>query len=450
MRNRARLVCAAAWAVGVALFAGTGMTTRAAGVRLIGVAELPDMALGAYHNSLMRASVDQVVDDHGVRFGAMGSDIFHDPGDSYNEFWMVTDRGPNGNPGKRTFVVPKFDPVILHVRVQSGIAILSALPILDAAGIPVSGLPNLPTFDETPWDFDGTSVIDLNPNGLDTEGIVRLRDGSFWLIDEYSPSLVHVGSDGKIIDRFVPRDTQLATTVANSPNNRVRKELPAILNFRRQNRGFEGIAISPDEKTLFLAVQSPLEYPTRALGRASRNVRILRFDVASERVTGEFAYQMDEVCAFSGQPVGCTIAPDEMKVSGLSAVNGTSILVDERTDPIAKVYRVDLTAATNILGSSWDTVADAPTATTSALETLPGSGSGVTFLPKTLVADLSSFGLPTKIEGISLVREDILAVSNDNDFGMIDTATFNASGRMTSDTLVKSKIWFFQLSDPQR
>jgi hypothetical protein len=406
------------------------------------VAELPDMPLGAFHNSLFRFAIDQVVEDHGVRFGSLGSDIF--PGESFNEFWTITDRGPNGLPGKRTFVVPSFDPVILHVRLQNDrIAILNALPILDASGRPVTGLSNIETFDEAPWDFDGANLLAVNANGLDTEGIVRTRDGHFWVVDEYSPSLVHLAPDGHIIDRFVPEGSLLSTTLATTPNYRVKKYLPRILNFRRQNRGFEGIAITPDETTLFVAMQSPLDYPTTTLGRASRSVRILRFDIGSERVTGEFVYFFDEVCAFSGQPAGCALAPGDMKISGMYGVGPSSFLVDERTDPVAKVYRVDVSSATNILGSMWDTVATSPSASTTALESLANPASqAVTLLPKALVADLSTLGLPTKIEGIAQVGPGVLAVANDNDFGMVDNATFDARGRLSNDTGVRSKIFY--------
>ena len=364
----------------------------------------------------------------------------------------MTDRGPNGNPGKRTFVAPKFTPEILHVRANSdSLTILSALPILDASGLPVTGLPNVETFDETPFDFNGTNIIGLNPNGLDTEGIVRTRDQSFWLVDEYSPSLVHVNRDGRILDRFVPVDSRLASVQATSPNYRVKKYLPKILNFRRQNRGFEGISITPDEKTLFVSMQSPLEYPTRALGRASRFIRILRFDIGSERVTGEFVYQFDEVCGFLGQQPGCTVAPDEMKISSLTAINATAFLVDERTDTAAKVYRVEISNATNILGSFWDTVVAEPGAATTALETLSNPASqGIALLPKTLLVDLSTFGLPNKIEGIALVRPEVLVVANDNDFGLVDNATFDANRRLSNDTLVRSKLFYLELVDPQR
>jgi hypothetical protein len=453
MMNRAGIVCVAVCAAGMALFTGTGVEIRAAGERVIQVAELPDMPLGAFHNSLFRSAFDHIVDDHGVRFGSLGSDIFHDPGDSPNEFWAVTDRGPNGNPGLRTFVAPKFNPVILHVRVHdTRIAILSALPILDPSSAPATGLSNIPGFDEVPYNFNGTSVIPGNPNGLDTEGLVRTSNGDFWLVDEYSPSLIHLNSDGRIIDRFVPVDSPLATVLANTPNYPVKKYLPKILNTRRQNRGFEGIAITPDERTLFIAMQSPLDYPTTTLGRGSRSVRILRFDIGSERVTGEFVYFFEEVCAFLGQPATCGVAPGEMKISGLVALSSTVFLVDERTDTAAKVYRVDVSSATNILDHSvWDAVAASPTATTTALESLANPASqGITVLPKTLVVDLSPFGLPNKIEGIALAAPNILVVANDNDFGLVDNATFNASGRLSNDTLVRSRLYYIELPSPVR
>jgi hypothetical protein len=443
--NRVRFAYVAACA-GLALLAGTGVTVRSAAPRVIIDAVLPDMALGSFHSLLFPFASDQIVDDHGVRFGSLGSDIF--PGESYNEFWTVTDRGPNGNPGRRTFVAPKFNPVILYVRVHDSVVrIIKALPITDAGGLPVTGLSNIPTFDETPWDFNGANQIAVNPNGVDTEGIVRTRDDHFWLVDEYSPSLLHLGPDGRIIDRFVPVDSQLATALANTPNYRVKKLLPAILNRRRHNRGFEGVAITPDETTLFLAMQSPLDYPTNALGRASRHVRILRFNIADERVTGEFVYHFDEVCTFLRQATGCAVAPGEMKISALVAESATTLLVLERTDTAAKIYRTDLSGATDILGTAWDNMAASPNASTPALESLASLATqGITALPKSLVVDLSTLpNMPNKIEGIAKVRGHILAVANDNDFGLVDNATFTAAGKLSNDTGVKSKILYVQL-----
>ena len=424
------------------------VTTRAAGPQVMFTAELADQPLGTFYNRLV-SPIDQITDDRGIRLGSLSSDLFHDPSESFNEFWTVTDRGPNGNPSLRTFVVPQFTPLIMHVRVQgTGISVLQAFPILDNANRPVTGLSNVSGFDETPFNYNGTAQLAFNPNGLDLEGIVRMADGSFWLVDEYSPSLVHLTSTGRVAERFVPEDSELASTLATSPNYRVRKNLPKILNTRRQNRGFEGLAVSPDQRSLFIAMQSPLEYPTRALGRASRMVRIFRFDVGLERVTAEYAYEFDEVCAFLGQRTGCGVAPGEMKISALFAITSTSLLVQERTDTATKVYRVELAHATNILGSQWDTQAASPVASTTALETLTNPASqGVTLLPKTLLVDVTALpGMPGKIEGIAMPRNNVLVVGNDNDFGLVDNATFNASGQLTNDTQVKSKLIFIDLA----
>lgn len=449
--NRFGVVGAAA-CIGAAVVTGANVDIAAQQIaRVIMVAELPDVPLATFHNSLFPDPAERIDDDHGVRMGSLGSDLFWDPTESFNEFWAVTDRGPNGNPGRRTFLAPAFNPVIMHVRVQDGrVNVLGALPIRTASGAPVSGVSNIAGFDEAPFNFDGSNAIGLNPNGLDTEGLVRTRDGHFWLVDEYSPSLVHVGPNGRVIDRFVPVDSPLGATPATTPNYRVKKFLPSILNFRRQNRGFEGLALAPDDRTLFIAMQSPLDYPTTAIGRASRSVRILRFDIDQERVTGEFVYFFDEVCAFLAQPAGCAVVPGEMKISGLIGLSATTLLVEERTDTVAKIYRVDLASATNILGTAWDTAAAAPGASTPSLEGLANpSSQGVTPMPKSLVVDLSTLpGIPNKIEGIALVRPNVLVIANDNDFGLVDNATFDAGRRLSNDTLVKSRLIYIQLSSP--
>jgi len=124
--------------------------------------------------------------------------------------------------------------------------------------------------------------------------------------------------------------------------------------------------------------------------------------------------------------------PDEMKISGLIALDPWRLLVLERTDNVAKVYRVDLRQATNILGGVWDDPATAP-----SLEALTDPATaGVSVLPKSLVVDLSELpGVPTKIEGMALVNGEALAITNDNDY---DIGTF--VGGQNQGAGVKSKI----------
>ena len=137
-------------------------------------------------------------------------------------------------------------------------------------------------------------------------------------------------------------------------------------------------------------------------------------------------------------------------LSGLAALTATSFLVIERTDTAAKVYRADVSSATNILGSAWDVNAASPTASTPALESLANPATqGVAVVSKSLVADLSTLpNIPNKIEGIALARGDVLVIANDNDFGLVDTATFDASGRLSNDTRVKSQLIYIQLENP--
>jgi hypothetical protein len=123
--------------------------------------------------------------------------------------------------------------------------------------------------------------------------------------------------------------------------------------------------------------------------------------------------------------------------------------VQERTDTHTKVYRVDTAGATNILGTVWDTREAAPTASTTALETLTGttaSAAGVTVLAKTLTVDITALpGVPGKIEGIAMASPTVMVVGNDNDFGLVDNATFTSSGALANDTGVKSKLLFIEL-----
>ena len=128
--------------------------------------------------------------DHGIALGGVGSDLF--PADGPDEYWMVTDRGPNGQvklkgPNRRTFPVPQFDPLILRVRAQAGapLTILQVIPVTTIDGSPVGGLPNDATRDEPPYDWTGNTELPTNPSGLDTEGLVRTPNGEFWLAELY-------------------------------------------------------------------------------------------------------------------------------------------------------------------------------------------------------------------------------------------------------------------------
>jgi hypothetical protein len=294
-------------------------------------------------------------------------------------------------------------------------------------------MSNLDQVDETPYDYKAETTFPFNVNGLDSEGLVRLKSGEFWLAEEYSPSILKVDASGKVVTRIVPEGLKLPG--ADYP---IVEGLPAIYGKRKINRGFEGLALSPDEKTLFVALQSPLLNPDTATGNASRMTRILAFDIATEKPTAEYVYRLEPVGEFD---TTAARPATEMKLSGLIALSADSLVILERTDWVAKLYRVDLTAATNILGSKWNDPATAPTLEANN----DPAGAGLTVLPKTLVIALNELaGMPDKIEGIALVNPTTLVVANDNDF---DISTFDEAGN-TQGPGAKSRMLFITLTSP--
>ncbi|WP_425840370.1 esterase-like activity of phytase family protein [Streptomyces fractus] len=413
--------------------AGHGEASGRGAAEVTGSATLGDIPLGGFSNALLPGTVDN---DRGVNLGGIGSDLY--PAGRKGEFWTVTDRGPNGQikvdgTKRRTFPVPGFDPAIVRIRVTGDqVKVLDAIPLTTKSGKPVTGLSNQEARDEKPYSYDAKSPLSYNPNGLDTEGIVRAADGSFWLVDEYGPSLVHVSADGRVLARHVPKGLNLQG--ADYP---VVESLPSVLLHRKVNRGFEGLAQLPGGD-LVLAVQSPLSLPDKDAGEASRTTRLLRFSPKSQAVTAEYAYRFDPVDVVDpGED-----DPSELKISSIVAVGGDQLLVEERTDKAARLQEVRLTRGADILGGRWDDDTTSP-----SLEQLDDPvAKGVPVLGKRLVVDLHKVdGVPDKIEGIALAGRDTLALINDNDFGMTDgDGAFDADGRLV-DSGVKTKVTHVKL-----
>ncbi|MDR6975093.1 hypothetical protein J2X68_001777 [Streptomyces sp. 3330] len=393
--------------------------TPAPAAHVTRTATLGDIPLGTFSNALLPGTV---TDDRGVDLGGIGSDIY--PAGRKGEFWTVTDRGPNGQikvggAKRRTFPVPGFDPAIVRIKVSGDtVKVLQAIPVTTASGKPVTGLPNQAGRDEAPYSYDAQTPLSYNPDGLDTEGVVRAADGSFWLVDEYGPSLVHVSARGKVLTRYVPQGLNLTGT-----DYPVVEALPAVLLHRKINRGFEGLARLPGGD-LVLAVQSPLSLPDTDAGEASRTTRLLRFSPKKKAVTAEYAYRFDPVEVVDPSEDDTS----ELKISSVVAVGGDRLLVEERTDKAARLYLVRLGRAANILGGRWDDEATSP-----SLEQLADpAASGVPVPAKRLVVDLGTVaGVPGKIEGVALVDRSTLALVNDNHFGMTDgVGAFDAQGRL--------------------
>ncbi|MFJ6698085.1 esterase-like activity of phytase family protein [Streptomyces sp. NPDC091272] len=410
---------------------------RPDGARVVSTSTLPDIGLAGFSNRLLPGTVR---DDRGVDLGGIGSDLY--PAGRPGEYWTVTDRGPNGQievgeEKRRTFPVPGFNPAIVKIRTVGGrVQVIGSVPLTNSAGAPVTGLPNQRARDEAPYDYRAAEPLPYNPDGLDTEGLVRAKDGSFWLADEYGPSLVHVSARGRVLARHVPKGLRL--TGANYP---VVESLPAVLLKRKVNRGFEGLALLPGGD-LVIGLQSPLLNPGKEAGEESRTTRLVRFSPRRNKVTAEYAYRFDAV----GTVEPGQTKTSELKLSALVALGGDRLLVQERTDKAARLHEVRLRPGNDILDSRWES------ATSPSLEQLADpAAAGVPVLPKRLVVDLNKVpGVPGKIEGVAVDGPSTLVLLNDNDFGMTDgPAAFDARGRLV-DSGVETTLVRVRLPRPLR
>ena len=119
----------------------------------------------------------------------------------------------------------------------------------------VSGRPNPAgqgATGESGIDATGAAITP-DPDGLDSEGLALAADGTFWVSDEYGPHIVHFDATGRTLERINAYGTGAGG-----------RRLPLALSLRRPNRGMEGLAITPDGRTLVGLMQSPLDNPTTA------------------------------------------------------------------------------------------------------------------------------------------------------------------------------------------
>ena len=302
----------------------------------------------------------------GANQGRLGffSDLYFDP--VGNDWWALSDRGPGGGLIDYSTRVQrlriKFDRhtgAIERVRIRETIKFTDPLGLLAA--------PDNPTVGEAQA-LNGFNPLLLNGDvsklgrSFDPEGLViDPRTGHIIVSDEYGPSVYVFNRRGVLIKIFetpanlVPR---LADAVAKDyVSDR------AVLRFGRQdNRGFEGIAITPDGSRLVAVLQDPLvNDPGPNNGRDGRNVRIVLFDnqrrsASYGKSIAQYVYQLEKqadvlarILAAGG--AGSATDPRQGRNLGLSAivaVNDSEFLVLERDN---RGIGVDDPAGKNVVGS---------------------------------------------------------------------------------------------------
>jgi 3-phytase len=345
------------------------------------------------------------------------------------KFVTHTDRGPNGEPTgqNRPFLLPDFQPEIVSFELNqttSEITITNRTKLFRADGTtPLTGLPNLQAgaggtayTDEIGVNLNG-EVLPNDPFGADLEGIVVAPNGDFWMVDEYRPAIYHFDADGKLIDRFIPQGT---ATAASQPEGTFGTEvLPVVYAQRRNNRGFEAVALEGNK--LYAFIQSAIDNPdvsNDATSRNSRNLRILEFDVVTKQVTGEYLYLLDDI-------TGTNNAKTD-KIGDAVSLGNSKFAVVERDDLSNEnsnklIYKIDLAGATNINNPANFTLPAGKTI--EQLTEAELTAAGITVVSKDLIVNAAEIGYTgvEKLEGLALVDRDTLAVINDNDFQVTGT-----------------------------
>ena len=252
----------------------------------------------------------------------------------------------------------------------------------------------------------GTSA---NPDNarLDPEAVRVAPDGkTVFVSDEYGPYVYQFdrATGQRLRSYALPASGAGNLFIPNlSPNGAT--EIAGNTIGRVTNKGMEGLAITPDGKTLVGIMQAALEQDMVAQPNL---LRIVTIDVATG-ATKEYAYLLT---TGSG-------------VSEITAINDHQFLVDERdgkglgdgsSAKVKSFFTIDITGATDISGLG---------ANAAAAVAVPKSASpSVNLVTLLNGAGVTATNIPAKIEGLALGQDittsggtyHTLLVTNDNDF----------------------------------
>ena len=270
-----------------------------------------------------------------VNNGRLGyfSDIYYDS--KRNEWWGLSDRGPGGGTLNYNTRVQRFTlDVDFNTGAISNFKIAETV-VFQSAGQGLNGLAPNPK-NQLGLAFDPEGVV-INP-----------RTGTFLVSDEYGPSVREFSRSGELIRTF------------NTPANLVpRNAVTGVANYaddtgntagKRTNRGFEGLAISPDGKYAYAMLQSAML--DEGGGNGSVN-RIVKFDTATGEAVAQYAYQMKR--SGQGQGISALVAINDHEFYVLERNNRGVGVGAELATADKEVYRIDLTGATDVSGLNLST-----------------------------------------------------------------------------------------------
>jgi hypothetical protein len=234
------------------------------------------------------------------------SDIYYDA--TRKEWWGLSDRGPGGGLLNYETRVQRFEVDISATGSISNFRVVETVKFMRGTQ-PFNGIAPSPT----------TALVS----------------------DEYGPSLYEFTRAGQFVRAFttpaglIPRTA--ATGVANFAAD------TGNTAGKRTNRGFEGLAISPDGLFVYAMLQSAM---LNEGGGTGVHNRIVKFDASTGTAVAQYAYRMKR----SGEGQG---------ISALMALGNDKFLVLERNNrgigagatlatADKEVYQIDLAGAVDV------------------------------------------------------------------------------------------------------
>ena len=271
-------------------------------------------------------------------FGGFGSDLTYTGHDDV--YIAAPDRGPFDG----LTDVPYLDRMnFLHITVD----INKPFPNINTILLDTRLLKNEAgnTFVGTAGAFDANS--EFNTLRLDPEGLRVGYNGTLYISDEYGPYVFEFDRQGHLLRRIdVPAKFRIAKPSAD-PN----EELLGNTSGRQANRGMEGLAISPDGRTLFGMLQNALlqdnALTSGTTDRVSVFTRILKIDLATGQ-TKEFIYKLDK--SNRGQGVCEILAINDHEFLVIERDNRSFIAAAPAAPESKVIYKIDLTGATDVSG----------------------------------------------------------------------------------------------------
>ncbi|MEH2325607.1 MAG: esterase-like activity of phytase family protein [Nostoc sp.] len=279
------------------------------------------------------------------------------------------------------------------------------------SGVPALNANSRNYFTGRSDNFDPNQISTYSNNArFDPEGVRVSNSGEqIFISDEYGPYIYQFNRNTGRRMRVFNLPTKFAVSNLSPVSD---TEISGNTSGRVANKGMEGLAITPNGKTLFGILQSPL---LQDGGTGGAYTRIVKIDIETG-ATQEYAYQLDNI--------GTSAKPKYPTVSEILAISDREFLVDERDGKglgdgskaaFKKIYHIDLTNAqevSNITGES-NLVGKAVSKTLflDVVLALTQNGIKVEDIPAKLEG--LAFGEDVVINGVT---KHTLFIANDNDF----------------------------------